>query len=177
MKSLSLMYASSLFALADEENITKKIMDELNTLCAVFSENREYLSLLDSPVISLKERIALADEALFSAHEYTKNFIKILCEKRRAHLFFDCVSHFEKLFNRKHNIEKVTVITAVPLSDVLTEKLRLKLERDFLKKIIIDKKVDKSLIGGIIIRTENSQTDSSVRARLDAVKAQLSSAY
>ena len=80
-------------------------------------------------------------------------------------------------FTKKaNNIEKVTVITAQELGEAMKEKLLSKLEKEYAKKIVPEYKVDADIIGGIIIRTENSQTDASVRSRLDAIKAQLSSA-
>ncbi len=154
-----------------------EIMDELLALRSVFLENADYAPLLDSPTVPLATRLSLIDEAFEGVNEYVKNFIKILCEKKCTHLFPDCVKNFEKLYNKKYNIENVTVITAVPLSESLREKLRAKLSGDLGKEIILDLKVDKNILGGLIIRTENSQTDASVRARLDAIRAQLSSVY
>lgn len=177
MKSLSTVYSASLFSLADEENVLTQIMDELLALKSIFSENADYALILDSPTIDVTSRLALIDEALSDAHEYVKSFVKILCEKKCVHLFGECIGHFEKLYNKKFNIENVTVITAFPLSDALREKLRAKLGKDLGKEIILDLKVDKDLLGGLIIRTENSQTDASVRARLEAIKAQLSTVY
>ncbi len=174
MKSLSSVYAASLFSLADEENLLSETMDELLALRSVFLENADYAPLLDSPTLPLSSRLSLIDEAFEGASEYVKNFIKILCEKKCTHLFSECVKNFEKLYNKKYNIENVTVITAFPLSEALREKLTRKLSDDLKKKVILDLKVDESILGGLIIRTENSQTDVSVRARLDAIKAQLS---
>ncbi|MBR2886002.1 MAG: ATP synthase F1 subunit delta [Clostridia bacterium] len=174
MKSLSSVYAASLFSLADEENLLSETMDELLALRSVFLENADYAPLLDSPTVSLSSRLSLIDEAFEGASEYVKNFIKILCEKKCTHLFSECVKNFEKLYNKKYNIENVTVIAAFPLSEALREKLTRKLSDDLKKKVILDLKVDESILGGLIIRTENSQTDASVRARLDAIKAQLS---
>lgn len=176
MKPLSTVYAASLFSLADEENVLPEIMDELSALGSIFEDNADYASILDSPTLPLSSRLALIDEAFSDAHEYIKSFIKILCEKKCVHLFGECIRYFEKLYNKKYNIENVTVITAAPLSDALREKLRAKLSKDLGKEIILDLKVDKNLLGGLIIRTENSQTDASVRARLDAIRKQLESA-
>jgi len=173
VKSLSSVYAASLFSLADEENLLSETMDELLALRSVFLENADYAPLLDSPTLPLSSRLSLIDEAFEGASEYVKNFIKILCEKKCTHLFSECVKNFEKLYNKKYNIENVTVITAFPLSEALREKLTRKLSDDLKKKVILDLKVDESILGGLIIRTENSQTDASVRARLDAIKAQL----
>lgn len=173
MKSLASVYGASLFSLADEENLLSETMDELLSVRSIFLENTDYAPLLDSPTVPLSSRLSLIDEAFEDATEYVRNFIKILCEKKCTHLFSDCVKNFEKLYNKKYNIENVTVITAAPLSEALKERLIEKLSNDLGKKVILDLKVDKSILGGLIIRTENSQTDASVRARLEAIKTQL----
>lgn len=175
MKSFSLSYSEALFALCEEEHKEEAVMQQLKEIAVILKENCDYSLLLDSPNIPLDERLSLIDEAFSGAEEYTINFIKILCEKKSVHLFLDCVKQYEKLYNKKHNIEKVTVITAVPLSDSLKEKLLLKLEKDLEKKVLLEMKTDKSLLGGIVIRTENSQTDASVRARLDALYKKITS--
>ncbi len=175
MKSLAVTYAHSLFALAEEENKEKEIFDELTELLLIFRENPEYTVLLDSPTVNVSERCNLIDEAFSACGEYVKNFLKILCEKKYIHIFPDCVREYEKQYNKKLGIEKVTAITAIPLSKELTEKLISKLEKDTGKKIALELKVDKSILGGIILRTENSQTDASVRARLEGIRSELSS--
>lgn len=175
MKSASVTYALSLFSLAEEENITEQVFEELNDICAIFKENPDYTALLDSPTVNVEVRVGLIDEAFKGLTEYVINFLKILCEKKYIHLFPDCVKEYEKQYNQKLGIEKVTAITALPLSDDLTEKLIKKLEKETGKKIKLEKKVDASILGGIILRSENSQTDASVRARLDGIRTALSS--
>ncbi len=175
MKSAAITYAHSLFSLAEEENKEQVIFEELTELSLIFRENPDYTVLLDSPTVNVSERCNLIDEAFSQCGEYVKNFLKILCEKKYIHIFPECVKEYEKQYNKKLGIEKVTAITAVPLSDELREKLIKKLEKDTGKKIELDLRVDKSILGGIILRTENSQTDASVRARLEGIRAELSS--
>ena len=174
MKSLSLVYASSLFSLCEEENKTESVLYNLLDVYKIFEDNQDYSTLLDSPIVPVSERISLIEEAFSDCDEYVLNFIKILCEKKSTHMIFDCVKQYEKLYNKKNNIVAVTVITAAEISDALKEKLCLKLEKDLRKKVTVEYRTDKSLIGGIIVRTENSQTDASIRARLDDIKTQLS---
>ncbi len=173
MNSVSSVYSTALFSLASDENKLDVVMDHLGTLNTVLKENKEYFTILDSPTIALPERLSLIDEAFSQADEYVLNFMKVLCEKKCVHLFGDCVKQFEKLYNKEKNIEKVTVITATELSDALKEKLVKKLEKEYSKAIVPEYKIDKEILGGIIIRTENSQTDASVRARLDAIRTQI----
>ena len=173
MKSLT--YSHSLFSLAEDEGLTEKIYEELKSIFEILSENKEYISLLDSPTIPAEKRFELIDEAFSSYMEYITNFVKILCEKRCAYLLPDCIKEYEKLYYEKHGIKRVTAITAVPLSDELHKKLVAKLEKEWGKKIELSAKVDESILGGIILRTDNSQTDASVRTRLDNIKAQIAS--
>ncbi len=173
MNSSSAVYASSLFSLAKDENRINAIMTDIKIMSECFCENQEYSSLLDSPVVPLTERLSLIDEAFSGLCDYAVNFLKILCEKKLVHIFSDCVKLYEKLYYKENNIEKVTVITAVDLDDNLREKLVKKLEAEYQKTIVAEYRVDKNIIGGIIVQTENSQTDASVRARLDTIKAQI----
>ncbi len=175
MKSLSLTYAHSLFSLAEDEGLIEKIYEELKSLFEIFSENSEYITLLDSPTIPADKRFELIDEAFAPYMEYVTNLIKILCEKRRVFLLTDCIKEYEKLYNEKIGIKRVTVITATPLSESLKEKLVNKLEKEWDKKIDLTTKVDKSILGGIVLRTDNSQTDASVRTKLELIKAQIAS--
>lgn len=175
MKSFSKTYALSFFALCVEENLTETVMEDIKTVLEVFTENKEYSSLLDSPVVPLEERLSLIDEAFEVLHEYVRNFIKILCEKKNTYMFTSCAKEFEKLYNKHNNIEKITVVTAVSMDESLIKKLKEKLETKMGKNIILQQKVDPSIIGGIVLRTENSQTDASVRARLEKIRTELSS--
>lgn len=175
MKSIAVTYAHSLFSLAEEENKEQEIFEELTELEGIFAENPEYTVLLDSPTVNVSERCNLIDEAFSGCCEYVKNFLKILCEKKYIHIFPECVKEYEKQYNKKRGIEKVTAITAVPLGNELKEKLLMKLQKDTGKTISLELRVDKSILGGIILRTENSQTDASVRARLEGIRTELSS--
>jgi len=175
VKSAAITDAHSLFSLAEEENKEQKIFEELTELMAIFTENPDYTVLLDSPTVNVSERCNLIDEAFSGCDKYVKNFLKILCEKKYIHIVPECAREYEKQYNKKLGIEKVTAITAVPLSNELKEKLIKKLEKDTGKKIVLAERVDKSILGGIILRTENSQTDASVRARLEGIRAELSS--
>lgn len=173
MTASSIIYANSLFSLADGEDKLESVLEALEFVKSVLEDNPEYPSVLDAPMIKLEERLSLIDSAFCTVDEYVVNFLKLLCEKKNVHTFADCFKQFVKLYNKKNNIEKITVITAVPLSDSLKPKLMEKLERETGKKVIPEYRTDKSILGGIIIRTENSQTDASVLSRLEAIKAQL----
>ena len=64
-------------------------------------------------------------------------------------------------------------MTAMPLSERLRDKLAAKLEAVSGAKIVLVEKVDKSLMGGIVLRNSDTEIDGSVRTKLDDIKAQI----
>ena len=67
------------------------------------------------------------------------------------------------------------VVTSEPLSQALEEKLRAKLAAKSGKEVVINKKVDKSMIGGIIVRFDDREIDASLRKRLDDLRKSIDS--
>ncbi len=166
-------YAHSLFSLAEDENLVEQIYEEITAISLLFKENPDYSRILDLPTVPLAEKCTLINEAFGSCHEYMVNFLKILCEKKDASLFPDCAKEYESLYNIKFGIEKVTVITAVPPNQQFLEKLKIKLEKESGKEVRLNPIVDKTILGGIILKTQNSQTDDSVRTRLNKIRTEL----
>ncbi len=176
MNLLAKNYANAFYSLAKDEGIEKDILSDLSVVTKLFSDNDEYVSIMNSPMIALSEREKMLDDAFSkSVSPYTLNLLKILVSKKSLNLVFECEKIFVALYNKDNNIEKVTAVTAIPLSKRLSEKLTDRLFSVLNKTVILENVVDKSLIGGIMLRYENKQTDSSIRNRLMAIEKTINS--
>lgn len=176
MRAEAHSYASALFALAQEKNEEGEILSQLEQLDGILRENYDFVKLLDCPAIPTSERTALLDEAFCAAHEYVLNFLKVLCEDKCAKLFSQCVKEYKKEYEEKSGIAHYTAVTTAPLSARHRARLIEKLEKESGKTVILEETVDKSIIGGIILKGENNITDASVSARLKALREELLSA-
>ena len=78
------------------------------------------------------------------------------------------------MYNKDNNIEIVTAVTAVPMSDELKEKLADKLSGLINKTVVVHSKTDSTMIGGLVVRFSDTQIDSSVKSRLESIKNQIS---
>ena len=175
MTDFAINYAGALYSLAEEANCTKEILEDLSAISDVLDGEREYITLLDTPSVSKEEKCSLIDSAFSgNVNEYTLNFLKLLAEKRAVRNFFDCKKEYVKQYNKANNIAEAVVITATEISAETASRITEKLERMTGKKIMLDKKVDKSIIGGMILRMENTQTDASVKTKLDELSKQIS---
>lgn len=169
-------YASALFKLAIEEGLTETVLDDVKSLKAIFNGNPGYVKLLSAPNIKRDERASLLDEAFAGKiHKYTLNFLKIMIDRGYFSSVCDCFDEYVSLYNKENNIEVVTVLSPVKLSDAQKAKLIENLSVKLSKKIELIEKTDSSLIGGIRLEMSGKLVDSSVKARLESIRAALNS--
>jgi F-type H+-transporting ATPase subunit delta len=83
------------------------------------------------------------------------------------------LSGFQRLVRLDRERHTALVRSAVPLPDVVRDKIRAGLARVYGAGIEMSFEQDPSLIGGVRIRVGSDVYDGSVRARLDAIAARL----
>ena len=167
-------YGRALFELAEESGNTEKLLLDVELVRDAFATNPEYKNLLDTPAISKDEKLALIDSAFSCLDVYVVNFVKILCEKHSVHLFPKAAQIFFELYDEARGIERVEAITAVSMSDSQLEAMKMKLEAITKKTVIINNKVDKTILGGVVLRYSGVQLDGSIKTRLEDFKKSLS---
>ena len=84
--------------------------------------------------------------------------------------FSDVFLSFKKLYFEESRIVEVEVITTQQLSDGLYTKLKSALEKKLSKSVILDTKIDTSILGGIVINYDNKQLDASLKTKLADIK-------
>ena len=168
-------YAEALFQLSVEENITEELYKQLQDVVGLIKENKELDNVLKSPLVPKSEKVDLI-EVLFNnkINNNLKNFLKILVEKGRISSLKSIELTFKELLNDKNNVIEGTVISAVPLTSEKVKELEEKLSKKYNKNVTLENKVDKTILGGVLVRLGNIQIDGSVKTRLNNIKDQLS---
>lgn len=170
------VYADALFELSVEEDTLDVTFEELKALKVIFDENKELTELLASPIVSEDEKHTILKNVFEGrVSQTTFNFLCVVADKGRAAYFAKMTEVFRELYNKNKGILDVEVVTSEPLSEELEKKLVSKLEASTGKKVNITKTVDKSILGGIIVRYENSEIDGSIRKRLDDMRKNIDS--
>ena len=67
-----------------------------------------------------------------------------------------------------------TVISAVPMEEKQIKELEEKLSKKYNKNVTLENKVDKSVLGGVLVRLGNTEIDGTIKTRLNGLKNQLS---
>ena len=165
------LYGQSLYDLAAEEKADDQIMEELEAVRGIFRENPDYITLLSEPSIPGKNRIQLLDEAFGGQiHPYLLNFLKILVEKGMLRGFSTCYSTYRKSYNKDHGISEAMVTSAVALDESQAEALREKLEKLSGRKVLLRRRVDEKVLGGLRVELDGRLFDGTVGGRLEELR-------
>ncbi|OGW86442.1 MAG: ATP synthase F1 subunit delta [Omnitrophica bacterium RIFCSPHIGHO2_02_FULL_46_11] len=167
-------YSRSVFELAEEKGVTDALFQELSAVHEATRNRPELLNLLQSPLITRGEKRALIEGILGSkANSLSRQFLNLLVQKNRTDLFPFIVEQLQDLMNKKHNVQEATVVTARELHPSIIQLIQKALEGLFKKKVTIETDTDPDLIGGLQIRLGNRLIDGTLRAKLNALHAQL----
>ncbi|HLR59074.1 MAG TPA: F0F1 ATP synthase subunit delta [Pseudogracilibacillus sp.] len=167
-------YADALFQLAEDKNLTNEFVKELNVVETVFKQNEKFASLLASPNATNADKLALIDTAFNSVHVYIKNELKIMVERRRSDVILPMINEFTNLYNEKNDIAHAVVSSVRELSSDEISNVETTFKQLLNKQsLIIENKVDKSLLGGLRIRIGNTIYDGSLSNKLKRIEQNL----
>lgn len=168
-------YAEALFQVGEESNSTEKLYNELKAVVDIINVNKEFSNILKSPIVSKEEKKTLITNIFGSTlNNEMLNFMKILADKDRLNLLANMEEAFKALLNDKNNILEGVAITAVPMNEGEVNELQAKLSAKYNKTVVLQNEVDKSILGGVLVRLGNEEIDGTVKNRLDKMKEQLS---
>ena len=171
--SAALNYAEALFSLSEEMGNSDKVLSDLNVTAEILRTYPEYVKLMDTPAISVPEKISLADTAFSSVEETVASVVKILAERHSVYLFPEIAREYSSLYSDARGICNAEIISAVELTDSQTQKLKEKLENMTGKAIVIKNTVDKTVLGGIKLRYLGRELDGTLKARLSSIEKSL----
>ena len=106
-------------------------------------------------------------------NDAVRNFICLIVDHRRTHLFHEILQVFGTELNRRLGIAEAEVTTARGLSDAEKKELLSVLQRRTGKKIEAHFAEDQNLLGGAVVRVGSTVYDGSVRAQLNRLREQL----
>jgi F-type H+-transporting ATPase subunit delta len=171
MSDVGKEYGTALYMLAVETGEQKQYAQALSHVRDLFLENPDYLELLASPGISLRERLSSVDAAFVGrVPEHVLSLLKLMCEKGRIACIFEACDAYEALLHAANRVIHATVTTAVPLTVEEKEKLIGKLEKACQGDVIVEYVLDESILGGVIVEADGKIMDGSLRHRLRDVK-------
>ena len=164
-------YAEALFkAQASDLTGTLAWLDEL----AAVASNEQLLQFADSPKVTGQQVLDLISGVVRTAlPEAGKNFLSLLIENGRLAALPTIAQQVRALVNAQSGTSDAVVFSAFPMDPAALADLSASLEKRFARKLNLSVQIDESLIGGIRVVVGDEVLDTSVKARLEQMKAAL----
>ncbi len=170
-------YANAFLETVIEEGKLETAKDDMLTISSTLKSSKELRLFLNNRIINSAQKKA-ALESIFAKEvdKLTFNLIKLLLKKKREGLLMEITQNFQTLYNRHHGIIIASIYTASELSDKQSKALVKQLEKSTGKTIEINAHVDKDMIGGMMVRIDDTVIDGSVKFKLNQLKEKFTSA-
>lgn len=172
--ALARRYAGALFGAARNADVIDKVESDIGLLAHSLQTMPRLQEALAHPLIPAARKKEIATEVFGGkVQEITLHFLDLLIDKRREELVEDVEQEYVRLANEFRGVVPTLVTSAVPLSDDEKERLQRKLEKFTGKKIELELREDKSLIGGLTVKIGDTVIDGSVKGYLASLREKL----
>jgi F-type H+-transporting ATPase subunit delta len=166
-------YANALFELAQDQKAVDVVSADLAGLRRAMETSPDLARLVRSPVFSAADhaKALKAILAQMGANELTTKFVLLLAQKRRLSSLTGIIKAFETQVAKSRGETEAEVTAARALSDAEITELKSVLKSKLGKEPRLHAKVDPTLLGGLIVKVGSRMIDSSLRTKLDGLRA------
>ena len=166
LSTLARPYAKAAFQAAVDAGDLQAWSDMLEVASNV-TENQEMLKVLSNPGLTGPQQAqTLIDVCGDKLNTAGQNLVNVLAENKRISLLPQILEQFEHLKAEQEKAVDVEIISAYPVSDESKQKLTDALKAKLAKDVRVTTSVDKTLVGGAIIRAGDMVIDGTLRGKL-----------
>jgi len=168
-------YARALFDISIEKNIMHQITIDFQNLKTFLKENSELTDCLSSPIVSQDAKYEILGEVLESQiHVETFKFLTVLIKRNRINLLETIITNYLELVCEIASLKTIEVSTAFAFTNLQKNTLVKKLKKlTNSREIRLTLKLDSSLIGGFLIKTESKVIDFTIKNQLEKLAKHL----
>ena len=168
-------YAKATLAYANENKFSDKVAEEMQELIDLHESSRQLNGLPSNPFLPNTKKQSILRSIVPNPSDVTQKLLSLLISNNRLFLLKEVAKSYINLFNEQQGELNATVISAIPLTQNLEKQIHGKLEDFSGKKISLLNKIDKSLLGGFILKIGDMEFNSSLAYKLKTFKAKLTS--
>ena len=167
------VYGKALFEAASDAGRLDAVHRDLADLGAAVSGNRQLVRVLFNPGFPEAGKKQVLLSLARDADPLVVNFLQVLADHGRLTDLPSALEQFEELYGAAERHLEVVLTTAIPLDDAQAERLRAALSSQTGQQVALERRVDPSILGGVVLRVRDLLIDASVRARLEALRVSL----
>jgi F-type H+-transporting ATPase subunit delta len=172
VSGLAERYAGALFDLSEERRMLDPVAADLRALKAMIADSADLSRLVKSPVLSRAEQgralLALAERAGLSP--LVRDFLGVVARNRRLFAVPAMIEGYLARLAERRGEVTAEVTAAQPLSEAQLARLGEELRRAVGRRVSVAVKVDRTLLGGLVVKVGSRMIDGSLKSRLSRLQ-------
>lgn len=155
---------------AVKANQLEKVQKEVAQIAGLMKDSKEFNTFVSDPSLPSEARIQGLGAVLgkMGASDITKRFVDVVMENNRAEELSKIVEKFGDIAAEQKGQVKATVTTAEGLERTEIDQLQTGLKKMLNpgQSLVLEEKIDPSIISGIVIDIGDKHVDMSVLSRV-----------
>ena len=170
-QQLGEVYAKALLAVGEKSGSTEALIVELKEVSETVKSLPKLSDALAAPQVSVDEKVTLVHKAFTGKTTPAMlNFLQVIVRKGR----FDCLPAVavaaKQMYDQQSGKIQATLVTAEEVDDSTQADIAKKLSEKLGKEVELERTVDPSIIGGVVVRIGDTVYDSSIAGQLEQVR-------
>lgn len=169
-------YASALVDNVYERYGREELVEVRNQIRLIIHQlrsNPQFLQLAKKDQLSGEQLGAIVRSIVEGCNPVFVDVAAVMGENRDLFLMGRVLHAYDRQIAEKHNVVAVDVRTAVELDDHLRQMIIDKVKTELGKDAILSERIDKDMLGGIIMTVQGKRIDASVRAQMNKARIEL----
>jgi F-type H+-transporting ATPase subunit delta len=174
-RTLAKRYARALLEVALERKRVDEVEAELYAVADLYEQARDFRTVVLHPALPMARKRELLGKTLGGkVQDFVLRFLRLLLEKGRLRYIREIAAQYDDLSDELQGLVKARVRAFLPLKPEQRRALEEKLMRFAgRRRVILHEAVDRSLLGGIVVRIGDDVLDGSVAGRLRKMREHL----
>jgi F-type H+-transporting ATPase subunit delta len=178
MPAFVIRYASAFADVVTAEKLDSAAIDrQFTDFLATWEGSAELRTFFVNPAIPVAQKVEILDKlnAKLGLEKELRNLIAVLIQNDRIGHVAEVAAAYRSILQEQLGIRPAEIVTARELSKDQRDALVTEVAKLAGAKVDASFKLDKSILGGAVVRIGSTVYDGSVRGRLDRLKETLTS--
>ena len=149
------------------------VRNQMRLVIRQLRSNPKFLQLVKEEALPPEQMNQIVRSVLEGCNPVFVEVSAVMGENHDMDLIPRLLHEYDRQLADKYNVVAVDVRTAVPLDDHLRQMIIDKVKAELGKDAIVNERIDKDMLGGIVMTVQGKRIDASVRAQLNRARIEL----
>ena len=170
------VYAQALFDAARETGVVEPVRRDLNDFVAALAASASLRHVIADPQIETSAKVRVLAEITRGGQPLVANTLQLMLERGRFAALPELGLAYDALAIVEEGVVEVEVVSAAELSPDTQKKIADRVREVTGRRVELARRVDPSIIGGLVLRMGDIIVDGSVKARIRQLRRKLATA-